>query len=556
MWSVYVQCVKYCDVDSCILICRRKTEAIAKYPTPTKRKALLSFMGLAGFIVDSFTISLNLLPEEEGYLHLKLSLQQAPTLKLPDFERPFIVTTDASGHCIDGALSQKYDGADDPIAFYSKKMDRGWPTHGKELLVIKVATEKWRHYLHGRHFDVSIDNSVCSRMLHHTRVSPKMSRFLTHFSQLEFTSHHIKGKANVVPDGLSRPLRDDKDEEEDKEPHLPDVTNTQVNTVDYHFVSPHLAIETKREFQRGYANDPGFKQQWSKGTEEKKLVKYIGLLYFRQKKGETVYRLCVLKSKKLRTDVIMECHDGATSAHTGGRCTYLKAAQWFYWPTMDTNIKDQKKKGLLMPIPTPREYWEVLSMDFITGLPASEGYDAIFVIVDKLFKRPKYAPTYSTSDAKDTANGFFDVVVRHHGLPKKFLSDFWKSLVKLCWKMHLDVWCRITVDDWMKHLGTIEFAHSTLVNASTKMTPFKVDVGRKVSNLLTERMKELVYSESDGILEEFAKNVARERQEVVEQAQEKLKHAQERQKEYYDRKRRQVVFKKATWYYSIRRTYR
>ncbi|POM69885.1 Retrotransposon protein [Phytophthora palmivora] len=66
---------------------------------------------------------------------------------------------------------------------------------------------------------------------------------------------------------------------------------------------------------------------------------------------------------------------------------------------------------------------------------------------------------------------------------------------------------------------------------------------RKVSNPLTERMKELVYSESDGILAEFVKNFARERREVVVHAQDNLKHAQERQKEYYDRKHRQVVFK-------------
>ncbi|POM61410.1 polyprotein [Phytophthora palmivora] len=264
-------------------------------------------------------------PVEEGYLHLKLALQQAPTLKLSDFERPFIVTTDASGDCIGGVLSQKYDEADHPIAFYSKKLDvheRGWPTHEKELLAIKVATEKWRHYLHGRPFDVYTDNSACSWMLHHPRVSPKMARFLTHFSQFEFTLHHVKGKANVVADALSRPPREAKDEEEDKEPPLPDVTYTvhecdnaceknaahidehrvrssvlrslstadshlllddidirgesrpigvpeqQVNAVDYHFVSPHLACETKREFQRGYANDPAFKQQWSKGTEK------------------------------------------------------------------------------------------------------------------------------------------------------------------------------------------------------------------------------------------------------------------------------------------------
>ncbi|POM77058.1 LOW QUALITY PROTEIN: Retrotransposon nucleocapsid protein [Phytophthora palmivora] len=98
----------------------RKTEAIPKYPTPTNRKELLSFLDLA-----------------------------------------------------------KYEGADHPIAFYSKKLDvheRGWPTHEKELLAIKVATEKWRHYLHGRPFDVYTDNSACSWMLHHPRVSPKMAR--------------------------------------------------------------------------------------------------------------------------------------------------------------------------------------------------------------------------------------------------------------------------------------------------------------------------------------------------------------------------------------------
>ncbi|OWY91900.1 Retrotransposon protein, partial [Phytophthora megakarya] len=139
------------------------------------------------------------------------------------------------------------------------------------------------------------------------------------------------------------------------------------------------------------------------------------------KKGETLYRLCVPQSKNLRTNVIMEFHDGATSAHPGSRRTYLKAAQWYYWPTMDQDIRKyvrtcetcarwKSKNGLLMPIPIPKECWEVVSMDFITGLPASEGYDAIFVVVDKLSKRPKYAPTYTTADAKDTANIFFEAV--------------------------------------------------------------------------------------------------------------------------------------------------
>ncbi|GMF46067.1 unnamed protein product [Phytophthora fragariaefolia] len=186
----------------------------------------------------------------------------------------------------------------------------------------------------------------------------------------------------------------------------------------------------------------------------------------------------------------------------------------------------QKKKGLLIPIPAPKECWEVVSMDFITGLPVSGGFDAILVTVDKLTKRAKYAPTYSTADAKDTAKVFFDAVVRHHGLPKviisdrdsKFISAFWKSLMKLMRiKLSMTTAHRAQADgqterqnlvledalififsyhgdDWVKHLGTIEYAHSTLVNASTKFAPFELDTGRKVSNIMAAEMKDLLQS--------------------------------------------------------------
>ena len=43
-----------------------------------------------------------------------------------------------------------------------------------------------------------------------------------------------------------------------------------------------------------------------------------------------------------------------------------------------------KKDGKLMPIPIPEEFWEIVLMDFETGLPGSRGFDAIMTVVDKL----------------------------------------------------------------------------------------------------------------------------------------------------------------------------
>lgn len=50
---------------------------------------------------------------------LKLALKQSPKVKLPDFSKPFIVTTEVSGFCMGGVLIQRVDETDHVIAFYS-----------------------------------------------------------------------------------------------------------------------------------------------------------------------------------------------------------------------------------------------------------------------------------------------------------------------------------------------------------------------------------------------------------------------------------------------------
>ena len=63
-------------------------------------------------------------------------------------------------------------------------------------------------------------------------------------------------------------------------------------------------------------------------------------------------------------------------------------------------LEHQRPSGLLQQLPIPDWKWDMITMDFVSGLPrTSSGYDAIWVIVDRLTKTAHFLPikkTYST----------------------------------------------------------------------------------------------------------------------------------------------------------------
>ena len=120
-----------------------------------------------------------------------------------------------------------------------------------------------------------------------------------------------------------------------------------------------------------------------------------------------------------------EVHNILTeSAHGGHAKSYNHITSTYYWLRMSRDIKwyvstgdiCQKSKpkchapfGLLQPIPIPTLQFEVVSMDFIPELPLSDGFDNIFVIVDKLMKYAVFIPTTTTIGEKETA-GLFSTI--------------------------------------------------------------------------------------------------------------------------------------------------
>jgi len=99
----------------------------------------------------------------------------------------------------------------------------------------------------------------------------------------------------------------------------------------------------------------------------------------------------------------------------------------------------QHPAGLLQPLPIPSWKWEVISLDFITGLPRNQNQnDSIMVVVDKLSKATHFIPIKTTYKDANIADIFLKHIFRLHGVPKviisdrdpKFTGNFWKSLFK------------------------------------------------------------------------------------------------------------------------------
>ena len=79
--------------------------------------------------------------------------------------------------------------------------------------------------------------------------------------------------------------------------------------------------------------------------------------------------------------------------------------------------------GKLKPNEVPERLWQHISVDFITKLPVSKGYDSILVICDRFSKMSHFAATTEKTTAEGLARLFRDNVWKLHGLPESVISD-------------------------------------------------------------------------------------------------------------------------------------
>nr|GEY34626.1 reverse transcriptase domain-containing protein [Tanacetum cinerariifolium] len=97
----------------------------------------------------------------------------------------------------------------------------------------------------------------------------------------------------------------------------------------------------------------------------------------------------------------------------------------------------QRPSGLLVQPKIPEWKWDNITMDFVTKLPkSSQGYDTIWVIVDRLTKSAIFTPMRETDPMDKLARIYLKEVITRHGIPVSVISDrdprfaskFWRSL--------------------------------------------------------------------------------------------------------------------------------
>ena len=127
--------------------------------------------------------------------------QSTQVLCYPDFSRPFILETDASGVGLGAVLAQEQtDGAVKPIAYASRsiqKHERNYGITELEGLGVVWAVKYFRAYLYGHRCTLYTDHEALKSLLNTTQPSGKLARWGMAIQELDLNEQlaHKRGVA-------------------------------------------------------------------------------------------------------------------------------------------------------------------------------------------------------------------------------------------------------------------------------------------------------------------------------------------------------------------------
>lgn len=423
---------------------------------------------------------------------------------LPDFSCTFVIETDASDLGIGAVLMQR----DHPLAFVSKALgprNRGLSTYEKEYMAILLAVEQWRPYLQFKEFIIKTDHASLTHLVDQRLHTPWQHKVLSKLMGLQYRILYKKGSENRVADALSR------------RPH-PEL---EINAISR--CQPTWMLAIVDAYQQD-ANAVALLQRLAIAADPNDpFTLSEGII---RKKG----RIWIPANIELQTRIVQEFHASPIGGHSGIPVTLRRLKQLFAWKGMakfvcqlvqSCGVCQQAKPdrarypGLLQPLPVPKSAFQVISMDFIEGLPRSGRYNSILVVVDKFSRFAHFIPLAHPFSAATVASAFMDNVFKLHGAPEQIISDrdrifnsnFWQQLftrtgttlkmsssyhpetdgqterVNQCLEGYLRCFAHACPTKWVQWLTLAESWYNTSTHSALGRSPFEVLYNRSPCQL-------------------------------------------------------------------------
>ncbi|GJQ91970.1 putative reverse transcriptase domain-containing protein [Tanacetum coccineum] len=368
--------------------------------------------------------------EENAFQLIKQKLCSAPILALPEGSEDFVVYCDASHKGLGAVLMQR----EKVIAYASRQLkvhEKNYTTHDLELGSVVFALKIWRHYLYGTRCTVFTDHKSLQHILDQKELNMRQRRWLELLSDYDCDIRYHPGKANVVADALSR-----------KERIEPLRVRALVMTIGLDLPKRILEAQIEAQKPENIVNEDVGGMIRRDIPKERLEPRADGTLCLYGRSWIPCYG-------DLRSVIMHESHKSKYSIHPGSEKMYQDVKKLFWWPNMKADIatyvskcltcarvkaEHQRPSGLLVQPEIPEWKWDNITMDFITKLPrSSQGFDTIWVIVDRLTKSAHFLPIRENDPLDKLARLYLNRIVASK---RRYLP----LLSVIVWEIHFNFW--------------------------------------------------------------------------------------------------------------------
>ena len=398
---------------------------------------------------------------KNAFEKLKEVLSEDIVLQFPDFNKPFYITTDASGTAIGGVLEQESEGILKPLSYFSRKLNPAEQKYScieRECLSIVYSLRINRQLCLGYPIIIRTDHRPLTWLLTTSIANSRIARWQMSLAEFNIQVEYIEGKSNKVADCLSR-LREEIDTyQEDSicalhetspaiDWNLEEIIRLQ-NTHEYYGKIKELLrnnstideikqalkdVEVKREHARMKINE---------------FEIHNDVLY---KKGESNYgeqRRQIIVPDEYKNTALNLAHSLPTAGHGGMHVTLARLQKFCYWPGMKEDVNNFCKACLVCrrfkrmgDAPAPLQRYpdvampfERVHLDLVGPMGESDNnFKYLFVMIDVL-TRFVIAEPLKSKNANEVARVFVNKVICQHGVPKNLVTDQGSEFINAIFK--------------------------------------------------------------------------------------------------------------------------